>query len=269
MRSLFVTLMAVSATFAVAGSNETAFTEFDDQYNAGYSYSQYELKNGGAQAALQQNQGLNLEIERLFDLGIWMNITANLAIGTNSLGNMSTGTGMGPAQPATQVPNLGGVNSRFGYAFVLIPDTLQLTPYALGGYNTNMAMSTITANNFANVSSDVYFTGGVGTRLEYRINKLVDLYAAEEIVYNWDQSGPLNGVMPQNNMIYTTTVGAKYKPYKALILGLTGFYSNYQYMASAPGSGSTNGGNSPSGSTYTVYQPQNSLGAMVTVGLTY
>lgn len=266
---LLVTLAATSLSAFAAKTDYSPFQEFDNQYNAGYSFSQYQLNNGGGQQALQQNQGLNLEIERLFDVGIWMDVSANYVISTNSLGNQSTGTGMGGAQPSSQVPNLGGANGKVGYSFAVVPSALLLTPYALVGYNTNIAMSTITSNNFSNVTNDAYFTGGVGARLEYRITKWVDLYADQNVVYNWDNSGPLNGTMPQNNMIYTTTLGAKFKPYKGLILGVNGFYNNYQYMAAAPGYGSTNGGNSPSGSVYTIYQPQNNFGGMLTVGLTY
>jgi len=266
---LLATLASTSVAAFAAATNYAPFQEFDDQYNAGYSFSQYQLTNGGGQQALQQNQALNSEVERLFDVGVWMDVNANIVVSSNSLGNASMGTGMGGAQPANQVPNLGGVNGKVGYSFAVVPSTLLLTPYVLLGYNTNIAMSTLTANNFANVTNDRYYTGGVGGRLEYRITKWVDIYADQSVVYNWDQSGPLGGFMPQNNMIYTTTLGAKFKPYRNLILGVNGFYNNYQYMAAAPGSGATNGGNSPSGSTYSVYQPQNNFGGMLTVGLTY
>ncbi len=262
MRKILLATLASTSVAAFA-------TATNYQYNAGYSFSQYQLSNGGGQQALQQNQGINIEIERLFDVGVWMDIGANYVTATNSLGNKSMGTGMGGAQPASQVPNLGGVNSKVGYSFAVVPSTLLLTPYVLAGYNTNIAMSTLTSNNFSNVTSDTYFTGGFGGRLEYRITKWVDLYADQSIVYNWDNSGPLNGTMPQNNMVYTSTIGAKFKPYRSLILGVNGFYNNYQYMAAAPGSGATNGGNSPSGSTYTIYQPQSNFGGMVTIGLTY
>jgi len=266
---LLVTLVSTSVASFATATNYAPFQEFDDQYNFGYSFSQYQLSNGGGQQALQQNQGINIEIERLFDVGVWMDIGANYVTATNSLGNKSMGTGMGSVQPASQVPNLGGVNGKVGYSFAVVPSTLLLTPYVLAGYNTNIAMSTLTANNFANVTGDTYVTGGVGGRLEYRITKWVDLYADQSVVYNWDNSGPLNGIMPQNNMIYTSTLGAKFKPYRNLILGVNGFYNNFQYMAAAPGSGATNGGNSPSGSTYSIYQPQSNFGGMVTVGLTY
>lgn len=265
---LLTTLAAVSATAAVA-SDYSAFQEFDNQYNAGYGFSQYQLSNGGAQKSLQQNQTLNLEVERLFDMGLWMDVGANFVVATNSLGSKATGTGMGGAQPASQVPNLGVVNGKIGYAFDVVSNTLQIIPYALAGYNTNVAMSTITANNFANVTNDAYVTGGAGLRIEYRITDWVDIYADQNGVYNWDRSGPLNGIQPQNNVIYTTVLGVKFKPYDDLILGLNGFYNNYQYVAAAPGYGATNGGNSVNGTTYSIYQPQSNFGGMVTIGLTY
>lgn len=269
MRKILVTTLAVASVSTFASTNYSAFQEFDNQYNIGWGMSQYQLQNGGAQQALQQNQTLTLEVERLFDMGLWMDAAASYVIATNSLGNASPGTGMGGAQPLSQVPALGGVNAKVGYAFDVVSNKLQLVPYALVGFNTNLAMSTLTANNFANVTNDTFYTGGIGARLEYRITKWVEVYADQSMVYNWDQSGPLNGIQPQNNMAYTTTIGAKFKPYKDFIIGLNGFYNNYQYMAGAPGTGATNGGNSVNGTTYSIYQPQYNLGGMITVGLTY
>ncbi|MCC2645522.1 MAG: hypothetical protein K0R94_1300, partial [Burkholderiales bacterium] len=109
MRKILLVTLAVASTAAFAEiTNYAPFQEFDNQYNVGYTFSQYQLSNGGNQQALQQNQGLGINVERLFDIGIWMDVGANYVISTNSLGNKSTGTGMSGAQPASQVPNLGG-----------------------------------------------------------------------------------------------------------------------------------------------------------------
>jgi hypothetical protein len=136
-----------------------------------------------------------------------------------------------------------------------------LTPYGLLGRNTNLAASTLTSNNNSNVANDFYYTLGIGGRLEYRMDDTIDFYLDQLFAYNWDQSGPLNGIMPQNNQIYTTTLGAKFNVYKQLQLGISGFYSIYQPMASLP-TDSTGVG---------VYAPCNcgSYGGTISVGLTY
>jgi len=266
MRKILLGALITTGASAFA-LNNSAFQEFDNQYNAGYSLTQYTLSNGAGNQMLQQNQAMNLEVERLFDAGVWLNVNANLVTATNSLGNQANGTGMGNNQmPLTQVPNLGGVNAKVGYAFPLITNHLQLTPYALAGRNTNATMSTVIANGYSNISNDYFYTGGIGARLEYRINKYIYLYADQAVAYNWDQSAPQGGLMPQNMMAYTSTLGAKFNVVKNLQLGVNGFYNNFQYMAAAPyQSGTIMGGNN----NVSAYQPQYNIGGMVTVGLTY
>lgn len=276
MRKILAGLLTLSGASAFAVNNG-AFQQFDDQYNVGYGVSNVTFANGGSQETLQQSQFLTLDVERLFDVGVWLNVNADLVLSQNSLGNQASGTGNGnsgigtmPGMPASQDPNFGGVNFKVGYAFPVIPEHLQITPYVLGGRNTNLAMSSIVSNGYANVTNDYYYTGGVGGRIEYRINKYILLYADQLASYNWDQSAPVGGVQPQNNMIWTSTLGAKFNVVKNLQLGLSGFYNNYQAEASPPNpTPSNNGGNTSSGSLYTIYQPQSSIGGIVTVGLTY
>jgi hypothetical protein len=271
MRKILLSLLTISGASAFAVNNG-AFQEFDDQYDVGFGVSNVTLSNGGGQQSLQQSQFITLDVERLFDVGIWMDVNANLVLSQNSLGSQATGTGMGnsgingyPGMPASQDPNFGGVNAKVGYAFPIIPEHLQLTPYVLGGRNTNLAMSSIVSNGYANVTNDYYYTGGIGGRLEYRINKYILVYADQLASYNWDQSAPVGGIPPQNNMIWKSTLGAKFNLVKNLQVGLQGFYNNYQAEAAVPQSTPSNNG----GGTYTIYQPQSSLGGLVTVGLTY
>ena len=276
MRKILVGLLSVSGASAFAVNNG-AFQQFDDQYNIGYGASQMSLQNGAGNQTLQQNQFITLEVERLFDMGVWMDVGANLVLSQNSLGNQATGTGNGqsgvpgqPGMPASQDPNFGGVNAKVGYAFAILPQHLQVTPYALAGRNTNLAMSSIVSNGYNNVTSDYYYTGGVGARIEYRINPYILVYADQNAAYNWDQSAPTAGVQPQNTMNYVSTLGAKFNVVKNLQLGLSGFYNNYQQMASAPyPTPSNNGGQGSNGQLTTIYQPQSSMGGLVTVGLTY
>lgn len=269
MRKILLTLLATSSVSAFAVNNG-AFQEYDDEYNIGYGATNVTLYNGGNQQSLQQSQFMTLDVERLFDLGIWFDISADLVLSQNSLGSQATGTGMGNnGMPSSQDPNLGGVNAKVGYAFPIMPEHLQLTPYVLAGRNTNIAMSTIVSNNFSNISNDYYYTGGLGGRLEYRINNNILVYADQLAAYNWDQSAPLGGIPPQNNMAWTSTLGAKFNLYKSLQVGLQGFYTNFQAEAAvSPANTTSSGGQSGSG-LYTIYQPQSSLGGLVSIGLTY
>jgi hypothetical protein len=269
MYKLLLAAFAFASPFVFADSYKP-FQEFDNQYNAGYSITQYSLTNGAGNQTLQQNQAISLDVERLFDIGVWFDVNANIVTATNSLGNRAIGTGQGNSQvPASQVPNLGGVNAKVGYAFQVIHKDLLLTPFVLLGRNTNVATSTIIGNNFNNITNDYFITGGVGGRAEYRIDKYILLYADQTIAYNWDQSGPIGGVMPQNNMLYTTTLGAKFNVVKNLQLGLNGFYNNFQNMATPPNTATSNGGNLPNGTTTSIYQVQSNMGMMITAGLTY
>jgi hypothetical protein len=256
MRKLLVSLLALSGVSAFAASNGS-FQQFDNQYNLGYGMSQYGLQNGAGSTAQVTNQFINLEVERLFNDGIWMDVNANMV--TSSLTNQPAGTIGAGAGPLNQSPTLGGLNAKVGYSFQLIKRHLLLTPYALVGRNTNLAASTLVTNEGANITNDFYYTGGVGGRLEYRINKYIDVYADQLAAYNWDQSGPTLGYQPQNNMMFTSTIGAKFNLYRNFQLGVNGFYNNYQYQAAAPAD--TTG--------TSIYQAQNGLGGMVTVGLTY
>ncbi|MCX8513948.1 MAG: hypothetical protein ORN24_00085 [Burkholderiales bacterium] len=276
MRKFLITLLSVSTVSAFAADN-SQFQKFDNEYNLGYGVANTQFYNGIQNQALQQSQFMSLEVERLFDAGIWLDATANLVTAQNSLGNQATGTGQGnsgvpgyPGTPSTQDPNFGGANFKVGYAFTVLPENLQLIPYALVGRNTNLAMSTLLSNGLANVSNDFYYTAGIGGRIEYKINDYIFLYADQNAVYNWDQSGPLDGIQPQNFLIAQSTIGAKFNVVKNLQLGVSGFYKYYQLMADVPtATPALNGGNDSNGNSVTLYEPSSSLGGMVSIGLTY
>lgn len=251
--------MVFTLDSAVASTDYTQFKEFDRQFNINFGASSTTLKNGAGEIAGVSQQSYGLDVERLFDNGVWFDVNANIVV--NSLTNQIDGLGSGQSA-FNQQPNMGGLNAKVGYAFDIIADHLLLIPYGLVGRNTNLTASTLYYNNDSNITNDFYYTGGIGTRLEYRINKTFDVYLDQLIAYNWDQSGPLGGVPPQNNMVYTTTLGAKFNVYKQLQLGANGFYSIYQNMAALPNDPSTG---------VSVYAPCNSgsYGGVVTVGMTY
>ncbi|MFN8770430.1 MAG: hypothetical protein ACK5Z5_02105 [Neisseriaceae bacterium] len=242
-----------------ANNDYTSFQEFDRQFNLNFGISQTTLKNGVGDMAGVSQQSYGIDVERLFNNGVWFDISGNIV--TSSLNNQVNGIGYG-SSAFNQMWNLGGLNAKVGYGFGLIDEHLLLTPYALVGRNTNLAASTLLYNNNKNVTNDFFYTAGIGGRVEYRINSTVDLYLDQLIAYNWDQSGPINGVMPQNNQVYTTTLGTKFNVYKQLQLGLSAFYTIYQNMAALPTDPNTKVG---------VYYPGNegSFGGTISIGLTY
>ncbi len=267
MRKVLVCLLATSSVSVFATDN-SAFQAFDDQYNLGYGMSQTTVTGAaGTPNAEVTNQFINLDVERLFDAGVWMDVQANMV--TNSTTNQSQGVGSGASAisggqtPLNQGFNLGGLNAKVGYAFTLADQHLQITPYALGGRNTNLSYSTMIANGQQNLTNDYFWTAGIGGRIEYRINGAILVYADQNGVYNWDQSGPNNGIEPQNNIAYTSTLGAKFNIVKNLQLGVNGFYTGYSSQATIPTL--TTG----VGSSSQVYYPQSTFGGLVTVGLTY
>jgi hypothetical protein len=258
MNKLLVALLSLNVAAYSYATDYSKFQEFNNQFNFGYGFSQSFLKNGTGSIAGVSQQSYNLEIERLLNSGVWFVVDGSIVV--NSLTNQVDGLGSG-ASAFNQMPNLGGLNGKVGYAFTVIPDTLSLTPYALIGRNTNLSASTAYNNKDANVSNDFYYTGGVGGRVGYNVANFLNVYADALVAYNWDQSGPLGGITPQNNIVYTATLGAKFNVYKQLQLGVNGFYSLYQNMASLP--------QDTTGTS--IYAPCNcgSYGGVFTVGLNY
>ncbi len=260
MRKILLSVLALGCASGYAMEN-SAFQAFDDQYNIGFGMSQTNVISPGSLPSTAQvtNQSINVDAERLFDVGVWMDVQANFAI--SSVRNQPYGIGASGdtgSNALNQGFNLGGLNAKVGYAFTLADQHIQITPYALGGINTNWSSSTVAANGGANLTQDYFYTGGVGARLEYRINNAVLVYADQNGTYNWDQSAPLGGIQPQNNTALTSTLGAKFNVVKNLQLGVNGFYNYYQPQGTVP---TFNG--------QKVYTPQDAFGGVVSVGLTY
>ncbi len=251
-----------------AADNFSTFQKFDNQISIGISDNQMMLSNGASNQSLLNNQTMSLDAERQFNNGVWANINAYMMTSTNSLGSQATGTGMGQNFPVNQNPFLGGVNAKGGYSFALLPDKLLITPYALLGRNTNLAMSTVVANNYSNATNDFFYSTGFGARLQYVINPYIDIYLDQSYSFNWDQSAPT--YMPaQNNQQFTTTLGAKFNVYEQLQLGVGLFYDNYQYANGAPATTSLTGGSATNATSVSIYQPQYDFGGRISIGMTF
>lgn len=250
-----------------------SFQAFENEYNLGYGFSQGTLINGAQNTQTYSTQSLNLEVEHLFDMGVWLDVGFSMLTANNqpNLGPLNGGNGSYTGNPAynngamlNQNPFAFTFQGRVGYAFNLTENTLQLTPYLMLGRNANWATSTILAAGGQNLTEDYFYTGGLGAKLSYRINDVVLLYVDELASYNWDNSGAIKYVQTSptyygksyaaTNYGFTSTLGAKFNVYKSLQLGANVFWNNFQPQSNISG---------------LMYTPTNTYGGEVSVGLTY
>lgn len=231
-----------------------SFQQFDRQYNVGIGATSGQVYNGST-GGLYSNEFLSMEVERLFDVGVWMDVSAYLnTYYTQPDDPAVIEVGMTTGSQA----QFGGINAKVGYAFPLIKNTLLITPYMLVGRNVNLSSYTLSsAPSTANLTQDYFWTIGGGGRLEYRIDDTYDIYLDQSAAYNASQAPTTQGFAANNNYQYTTTFGAKFNVYKKLQLGAQTFYTNSYYTNSL----TTINGQS--------YVPTNSFGGMATIGLTY
>lgn len=283
MRKILFSFLALSATTVFASNNNSlvsdsaqsntvatsnnvnsnqAFQAFENEYNLGYGFSQGSLINGAHNQSNYYAQSMNLEVERLFNNGIWLDGNFNAVTNYNQ-GNLGNGNGGdGSGSPFGQNPFMFGFNLKTGYGFQLISQTLQIIPYVTFGRNANFANSTVVANDGASLTADYFYTGGLGARLNYRINDTFMLYADQLYSYNWDNSGAVKNVQTAaygksyaaTNYMFTSTIGAKFNIWENLQLGMNGFWQNYQPQSNISG---------------LIYTPENVFGIMGTIGLTY
>ena len=259
MRKLFISLLAASSTASFAVANNSEFQEFDNQISIGYGMNS--TTSEGASAAggtIYSSNGsmLNFEGERLFNNGVWVDVNANMQFGGGP-----TSVNLGDPYIAPSY----GINGKVGYAFPVLNQHLLLTPYGLVGINnnTNTAVTEDLATGTPlNSANNFYYTGGIGGRLEYRINRAIELYADQNATYNWDQSQPQFGIAPQNFAAYTSTLGAKFNLAPSFQLGVRGWYTAIQQAAGSNAAPEAIGGGS-------IPQAVSGYGGLVSVGLTY
>ncbi|HLX55116.1 MAG TPA: hypothetical protein VKR58_14315 [Aquella sp.] len=259
-----IALLSIAAASVFASDNiyNNRFQDFDNEMNIGYGQVQsifgpYITPTSSSGTITSTVNMVDLEVERLFNNQVWVDVTANMSFGAGP-----TGIPTPPGQVNFATPVNYGFNGRVGYAFSLVKNHLQLTPYGILGVN-NVFNSVVTpVTKFANpVSTDQYeYTMGLGARLEYRVNNTFLLYADQTAIYNWDASGIQNGKQSQNNMAATSTLGLKVNLVQDLQLGLKGFWTAY---APQSGAGMSIGGG------YQMYELQTAVGGMITAGLTY
>ena len=260
LKKSFAAYLFIMAGGAIAVDN-SGFQQFQNEYNIGYGFQQGTLVNGYQGSSTLSDQSINLEVERLFNDGIWIDANFNMVTSYNqpNLGTINGGNGSGMAYG--QDPFMFSVTGKVGYAFQLL-NSLQLTPYGMFGRTNNWAASTVVANGGQNMSDDYFLTGGLGARLSYKINPVILLYADQLYTYNWDNSGAVKTIQTvtygksyaATNYEFTSTLGAKFNVWRQLQLGVNGFWNNYQPQSNMSG---------------LMYSPTNSFGGMVSAGLTY
>lgn len=254
MRRILISLLALGSTGAFA-TDYTQFQAFDDEVSIGWGMKQDTVTAiGGGENNTSSSNILNLEGERLLNNGIWIDLNANMTFGQGS-------TDLNGAQQPV-ISNY-GVNGKVGYAFQVADTHLLLTPYGTAGLNNNGIAAgplngVATTTSSTTTSNQFYYTGGVGGRIEYRINNAILVFADQNATYNWDQTGYNNGIQPQNMYAFNSLVGVKFNIVKDFQVGVKGFYTSYQPDASD---------GTPSGVAYP--QAQSTIGGLVSIGLTY
>ena len=248
---------------AIAHDN-ILFQSFENEYNLGYSFEQGGLINGNYSQSSYLLQSLNIEVERLFNNNIWLDANINLVTNysQDNLGNLNGGNGSG--SPFGQNPFMSEFKVRLGYAFELINDKLQLTPYGFIGRTSNWSTSTLLSNDNQNLTRQFFYTGGIAARLNYIIINPLLVYVDQAYTYNWDNSGAIKNIQSNDSLYgksfaatnyeFTSTIGLLYNAFKNLQLGINFYWTNYQPQSNIAG---------------IIYTPTNIYGSMITVGLTY
>lgn len=205
---------------------------------------------------------LSLEVEKLFDIGLWLDATI-----TNINTYVQDGVNM---TPLGSYPLLATFNGKLGYDFPILKNHFSLLPYLLIGKNANIASLTAVTNGVSNnigITQDFFWTLGIGGRIEYIINKYLYIYLDQYVARNKDNSPALNVSVADNTTVdkvdatntqYTTSLGLKVNLATDLQLGLGLYFSKFTgYDQNAlrffNAYSSTKGVGSPAGMTNTDY----------------
>ena len=264
LSSSFVLADNLSSAESSPPAANHAFQEFDNQFYLGYGTTYGNLTSAYGQNTNYGSTVIGVGVERLFDMGLWVRVDGALLSGYSNFNSTNPNAKTGPMG---QDPSVANLNAKIGYAFNALPNELLVTPYIQLGRNTNLTSNSLTnnittspsgvSNLTANVTQDFFLTSGIGARVEYRLNKYIMVYGDQSALYNADMSSPVSTYNPASNYQFVTTLGGKFNVWDQLQLGLVGTY-NYSQLSGA----------SSFAQQYELY-PQNQIGIMATVGLTY
>ncbi len=253
MNKYIFSILAMSSlsTFAADLSD---FQAFDNEINVGFGLQQDQSTqpDRSGSSTIGNNQVYSLEGERILNNGIYIDVLANMAFTSTPTNN----------QVNPVISNY-GVNGKVGYVFEVANTHLLLTPYGLLGLNNNglqrlnTATQAVTYNPSLNVG--YFYTYGLGGRIEYRINDTILVYADQNYMMSLDQTqyGSSSNAM-QNYNSAMSTLGAKFNLVDLFQLGVRAMYTTYMPQTSNSG-----------GTGITLAQPESSMSAMVTLGLTF
>lgn len=273
MRKVFLLITGLFASYSFADTashvesttavNEyTAYQQFDRQYSLGYGINSGQLSASGNSGNYDASF-INFNLERLFDMGLWMDVNAYLNVSYQQNPSVDQAVQLTGNLTGSD-PQFGGLNAKVGYAFNLDNEHLLLTPYGEFGRNTNYSSYTMQGTSTSNLVNNYYWTFGGGARLEYRLDEIFDFYLDQNILYNSSQAEMTQGLAQANFWNYRTTLGAKFNVWRKLQLGAQTFYNNYNYTSPL-----ISANPSSSSPTKEALVPTNSVGGMVSVGLTY
>jgi len=215
-------------------SNYSEFQNFNNQVSFGVNYQNGNLNTSQNGAADQySNTALNLEVEKLFDIGLWANVNVGVTQTYTQTSNPANSSG---SLTLGAYPYLQTMNGKLGYNFPLLSN-LAITPYALLGKNANLTNFTsvypaLTGQNM-NITNNYFYTYGGGVRLEYiPIPKLLSVFLDQSYAFNNDQTkyqvqGVRDSAINASNSQWTTTLGVKVTPWRKLFLGGNLYYTNY------------------------------------------
>ena len=235
-KTLLSTILASAAVLSYADFDYTNFQRFDNQIGFGMNYQNGNFNTSQSNGNANQFSitTLNLEVEKLFDIGLWLDFNAGVA----QTYTQTTSPNNGGGSPLGSYPYLQTLNAKVGYNFP-ITDSFALVPYITLGKNANLTMFNSVAGGYTNVNvtNNFFYTLGGGLRVELPINKYIDVYLDQLVAANMDQtnynlnalSDPSSIVSPisASNTQWTTTLGIKVNPWQKLQLGANVFYTNY------------------------------------------
>lgn len=251
-----------------------SFQLFDNQFNVGLGFT-----NGVTSPNVHNslwtkgdfgtynNFYNNLELEKLFDIGVWLLLDGTLVNSYSQSANQNLDANKMSGNNITgNYPYFGGFSAKLGYAFTFNNDIL-ITPYTNFGRSTNM--SSFALDNLAvaeqNITSSYYNNFGFGFRLEaIAISDYLQLYLDEYLGKNFNQTPIEKSIFygDPSYEIWTTTLGLKWRVAYNFQIG-----ANYGFSADYPESILINKKDSQHGSSY--YLPAHSSSYMLTFGFNY
>jgi len=197
---------------------------------------------------------VDINVERLFQSGVWADLDVQMLTSYSASKDDASKLGVNG--------NLAGVNAKVGYFFQPIHRHLALTPYALVGRNANLSdytLAAVPANTNA-ISSQAYLTGGIGGQINFRVNDIFEFTFDQLVAINYDMSKYPAGTDNLTNYQSRTTLGARFNVVSNFQIKVDGYFDVY-------GGGKKDAKSNVAGIGRPF--PQNAVGALVTVGLTY